>query len=449
MDKKDFFYPPKMLQEWIEPYQEHLGIEAKSVQSYISFWLSDSPRLPDYAKRAFDAINSLAVRDPWQFCAPPDTVEGLRPRDFWHDALGLEGIVAKTTWNNQNDDDRKLSDVTRAAIEERLDDYRVRMRSACTRQEWDARLLAGIKQEEEPDYLGYDRNVGGAWYSSEWVSESTRHFFTREECLQEIVAKMPPDDARRVAARAHALSRVEMTLINRLTCEQTYSVEITREDEEWAAGWWARVGEDLPDVPVPFLGEHFVNVGKYEVTARSLVDGVPQSRSLEYKQESDFVWTGRQYKSKNGRITAVKRDGAWVEPTEDDLLLIDLGFVWEVEPLEDKENLWRAFLDSSLLEGFAHVGGKLTKRDMQPGEEELLRAEFERRWVEVIEPSHQRKIAARARALEEARQKAEKDAVKSAVSRRLQELLEEPTHHSEVKRKLRLVETIRQETEPQ
>lgn len=449
MDKKDFFYPPKMLQDWLEPYRDDLGIEAKSVQSYISFWLSDAPRLPDYAKRAFDAINSLAVRDPWQFCAPPDTVEGLRPRDFWHDALGLEGIIAKTTWNNQNDDARKLSDATRAAIQERLDDYRVRMRAACTRQEWDARLLAGFKQEEEPDYFGYDKNAGGAWFSSKWVTEATRHFFTREECLQEIVATMPPDDARRVAARAHALSKVEMTLVNRLTCEQTYSVEVTREDEEWAAAWWAEVGEDLPDVPKPFLGEQFVNVGQYTATARTLAEGALQSRSIEYKEESDFVWTGRQYKSKNSRVVAVKRDGAWVAPTEEDLLVIEYGFVWEIEPLEDKQSLWPVFRDSRLFEGFDHVGGMMTKRDMQPGEEELLRAEFERHWVEVVEPSHQRKIAVRAKALEETRQQAEKDAVKHAASRRLQELLEEPTDRNEARRKLRLVEAIRKGTEPQ
>lgn len=431
--KREFFNPPKMLQEWVLPYQAALGIKVKSIQPYVSMWLSDDPGLPPSATKVFDAIHALAVRNPWLFCEPPESIDDLRPRDWWFETLALEDVIGRTTWANYNDQKRPLSDDLRAKVQERLDDYRNRLRAACTNQEWDARLLVGFTQEVEPDYSGYNRRWDGTWYVASSVDAATRHFFTREESLQEVVATMRPADARRVAVRAHALSKIEMTLIDRATATQTYSVEVTREDEDWAGEWWARVGDDLPNVPKPFLGETHVNVGERTRTGRTMVKGKEQTRTVDYRLESDFVWTGRRYQEGPSRVVAVKRGSDWLEPTEDDLLVIEHGIVWEFSH-ESKDELWAYWVEGN-------------KDSSEPDSEELLRARFEKRWAEHIAPSREQEEAARAERIAEARKVAEEHAAREAMARRLRDMLPPDRDERDRVRVVRLVEEIRKGTE--
>ena len=207
---------------------------------------------------------------------------------------------------------------------------------------------------------------------------------------------MPPPNAVQVAARARALSRVTLTLPDLKTPALTYEVEITDEDRAWASSWYQGIKDDMPGVPRPFQGQE-VTAGR---VAWCVVVGDDRRRwQFEYRSLYRLAWTGRVYRKKGEPWFEVRDDGTWRPATQEEIDMIELKVVWDVEE-PDKEDYWASWLEGQLSTGL--LGRE--RRTMQEGEEELLRARFEKHWSEHVMPGYRERVAAKEELIKEKRE---------------------------------------------
>lgn len=371
MSKRDFFYKPSIVEDWLVDYKDALEIDLKSVQPYVSLWLNDKD-LPDEAAHWFQIVSAAALSYPWAFCDPPERVEDLSPKSFWFEVL--QPPVSATTWRSLKT--RPVSDGKMRELQGLLDDYRERLRKACAIQADDWVLMSAYRMSEHPDFIGYIKSVQGVWVALEQVPSYSQpeQVVTVTRNLQEVVYGMEVNKAIATAARAHALAQVELTFPDLKTCAITYDVEVTDDDRAWAEGWYRRcIADGWPLVPEPFLGLRMTQVAvrdRYIKTENPVLH-------IRYREEQEVEWKGRVYRFGLWKITGIERDGAWVEPTQDDLDMIETGMTLRDADDLTKEQLWPIWRDNMLMQG---VAGFEKKRDMRPGEEQELLARFEEHW---------------------------------------------------------------------
>lgn len=256
---RQFLVQVKRVVEWLHENGEQYGLTEKVNDGTVSRALRGEKF--DYRlTEALDALHTRAMRDPWAWCEPPETVEELTGLPWWHETL--KPNVPLNTWNLMRK--RPLSDDRKAAAQKLLIDYRGRLKAVCDLHAADARLkLAWAADILHPGYdewvevdgvpLNFTKNPwalidvdGGCWYESE-PGVTMMHPFKQVEktkrrrapegmhtVLRDFAAtNKTSDELVELAARASALQDVDMLLPDIQECKLSY--EVTPEEDDYAA----------------------------------------------------------------------------------------------------------------------------------------------------------------------------------------------------------------------
>ncbi|MDF1716166.1 MAG: hypothetical protein P1U75_05775 [Antarcticimicrobium sp.] len=252
---RQFLVQVKRVVDWLHENGEQYGLTERVNDGTVSRALRGE-KFDHHLTEALDALHTQAMRDPWQWCEPPEKVEDLTGLPWWHETLKPD--VPLNTWNLMRK--RPLSEERREMVQALLDDYRARLKVVCDRHAADARLkLAWEADIVHPGYdewvevdgfpLNFTRNPwvlldvdAGRWVDGRMISEKPVERIKRRRApegmhtvLRDLaVTKKTSDELVECAARACALQDVETLLPDVKKCALTYGVEPDAEDYEAA-----------------------------------------------------------------------------------------------------------------------------------------------------------------------------------------------------------------------
>lgn len=311
---RQFLVQVKRVVEWLHENGEKYGLTEKVNDGTVSRALRGEQfdhRLTD----ALDALHCEAMRDPWKWCAPPETVEELTGLLWWHDTLKPD--VPLNTWNLMRK--RPLSEDRRAKAQGLLDDYRARLKTVCDMHAADARLkMAWAADVVHPGYddwvevdglpLNYTQNPWALLdLDEEWVlhgrATGTKKIETTKRrrapegmhtVLRDFAAtNKTSDELVELTARASALQDVDMLLPDVQECKLSYEVSPDEDDYEAAQ---AIVDQALLSGFVDAMAPKFAQGDTWDVPVFSMYHHPLRNPGLK-PNVVRHTWNGQDYTS--------------------------------------------------------------------------------------------------------------------------------------------------------
>ncbi len=314
---RQFLVQVKRVVEWLHENGEKYGLTEKVNDGTVSRALRGEQfdhRLTD----ALDALHCEAMRDPWKWCAPPETVEELTGLPWWHETLKPD--VPLNTWNLMRK--RPLSEDRRVKAQGLLDEYRARLKAVCDMHAADARLkMAWAADVVHPGYddwvevdglpLNYTQNPwalldreGGRFvevspgvtrqnpYKQIETAKRRRAPEGMHTVLRDFAAtNKTSDELVELAARASALQDVDMLLPDVQECKLSYEVSPDEDDYEAAQ---AIVDQALLSGFVDAMAPKFAQGDTWDVSVHNRYyhpDTFTEAQPVVLR----YTWTGQDY----------------------------------------------------------------------------------------------------------------------------------------------------------
>lgn len=309
---------------WITANWERCeGLTAPIHKSTVSKALSSMPTVAPVAN-ALDIMLDEIWADPWAWCKPPESIDDLSeyaPLTWW-----FKTLKPPMAWNRfermkahpLDGDDRDLT-------QQRLDEWRDRLRAACDQFKTDSALVRALESDEDPEYQ---------W----WVDDGETRIADDREKLG--YGKTKPFRRRVGNAGLHGASAEEIGLAYALA-----DAELTLPTVEEARLAYTRPRvvpqhDHFSEEVEPWNGDEFEGVEIDKVERRE--PGYGETVTYQVKHRVCFYWNGDRYAVEDVepfawiRIPKHHKDEPdWRVPTSQERDLLETGVKREHESREE------------------------------------------------------------------------------------------------------------------
>ncbi len=318
---KQFLLGNKRVVAWIADNWERLeGITGPVHKSTVSKALSGMAVVAPVAN-ALDVLFDEIRADPWEWCKPPESIDALTdyaPLTWWFKTLDLKGSIHWSRFERMAKQPLKAEDVE--FVQERLNDWRGRLRAACEQFQSDEALVRALHSDEFPEYQcwvqdGDEIRMGHGGFRRR-VGNPGLHGRSDEEI-----------------GLAWALADATLTLPNIEKAVLTYSKP-------------RAVPNALhPSEPVePWNGDEFEGVEIDEVAG------------MQVKHRVCFYWDGQRYLVEDVEPFAFVWDDGWRAPTQDERDLLETGMTVESTTKAQFEAKREQWIESAWASRNANMG---------------------------------------------------------------------------------------------
>lgn len=346
---------------WIADNWERLdGLTGPIHKSTVSRALCGQP-VVEVVADALDVLFDEMMADPWAWCEPPTDVDRLpeyAPLSWWYKTLKPPVSWARFERLAQY----PLEGNDRVLTQERLDDWRARLKAACDQYATDVRLARALLADERPEFQYWVEDAHG-W---RLVSLDDYQRATGKKMRRRVgnagLHGCTPEEVGLAYALADVSFALPMVEEARLAYARPRVVPQQRHESEPVLAW---NGDEFDGVEVAFVE-----------TERDFI-----VERWQVKNRVRYYWAGDRYEVEDVEPFAWVFDQEWRAPTQDERDILETGMTRKTqtrdEMLAQKEE-WIARVQA---ETQAELdGGSFWLRREYPGgvvPRESIEAQFE------------------------------------------------------------------------
>lgn len=241
--------------------------------------------------------------DPWAWCEPPESIDDLAsyaPMNWWFKTLGLKDGLASKRFERMNN--LPLKDEDAEFVQERLSEWRERLRRVCDQFKADEALVRALESDEDPEYQ---------W----WVRDGDEIRLGRGDGAFRRRVGNPGLHGRSddEIGEAWALADATLTLPDVERAELTYS-----------RPKGVPVADHYSESVEPWNGQEFAGAEITEVELPPEYEGAtPQKQQVKHRV--CFYWHGDRYHVEDVKPYSEIWDDGWRVPTQDERDLLETG----------------------------------------------------------------------------------------------------------------------------
>lgn len=291
---------------WIADNWERLDDLTGPVhKSTVSKALSGTPVVKPVAD-ALDIMFDEIRDDPWAWCEPPKTIDRLSeyaPLSWWYKILELKKSIPWSRFERMAKQPLKAEDAE--YVQERLDDWRKRLKAACVQFKADRALVCALESDEDPEF-------------QKWVFEDEQYRIVglddgrlkpfRRRVGNEGLHGRSDDEIGRAWALANAI----------LTLPDVEKAALTYSQPECVP-----VSDHYSEPVEPWNGDEFEGVEVASVDVKHCEYGTTDT--FKVKHRVCFYWNGQRYLVEDVEPFAWLWEGEWREPTQEERDLLETG----------------------------------------------------------------------------------------------------------------------------
>ena len=324
--------------DWVSANWQRFDMDGPVDKTIISRALLGQP-VRETTVKALEALYQEMRDDPWEWCKPPETVEGLardfRPLTWWF--ATLKPPIPEYRFKRLRT--QLLPDDMRADVQQRLDEWSSRLRAACDRFKADTRLVRAVQADERPEYQHWVDD--GGW---RLVSEAEFGFAKSRKLRRRVgdagLYGCTPEEIGQAYALMDAVRPLPVVQEARLAYAQPRGVPEHDHYSEEVAPWNGDEFEGYEIAQAVIKPAQYVGDREELVTVRHHVC---------------YWWDGERYQVEDLQKFAQVLDGDWREPTRDERDLLETGMKreritqaeFEANREEWVERLYQSMLDEA------------------------------------------------------------------------------------------------------
>ena len=149
----------KRVEAWFAENWERLDDMTGPIhKSTVSKALSGMPVVEPVAN-ALDVMFDEIRADPWAWCEPPESIDDLTsyaPMNWWFKTLELGKVMKWSRFEAMRT--RPFSDNQREDVQQRLSEWRERLRRVCDQFNRDQALVRALESDDDPEYQWWVRD---------------------------------------------------------------------------------------------------------------------------------------------------------------------------------------------------------------------------------------------------------------------------------------------------